>query len=247
MSFFGRLRKTNIKTLMAEQGPAAFLTYSAVSVASFGLWCGAAHYTGIDQKKLLGYLPFAAATSEAPAETAVAASTTPSQSLKLEQMAKEVVRDVRELGITQVQKAEHALKEGLEKAEHAVMEGLEMAETAVMESIDKAELAVSAMLNHQDTLPASSSTSSADFSKHGTVIAVAWVAHNVTFPVRLGLTAALTPYVASRIRGGYIDGLLKRYMSKLTPTASAATASAAGTTCAEANNTLRSKFIGIRK
>ncbi|KAJ3029380.1 UNVERIFIED_CONTAM: hypothetical protein HDU68_012347 [Siphonaria sp. JEL0065] len=235
MSFFGRLRSTNIKTLVREQGPAAFLTYSVVSVVSFGLWCGVAHHTGIDQQKLLACLPSIPGLSSSPKDGNII-----EQQSRFEQMANDVMHDVS----TQVHRAEHALKEGFEKAETAVMEGLEKAEHVMMDGIDKAETAVVAILHPTPSLQLAGSSeepssSGLGFSKHGTVIAVAWVAHNITFPVRLGLTAALTPFVASKIRGGYVDTMLKRYMSRF----SAASASKT----ANSKASLKSKMVGIRK
>ncbi|KAJ3017239.1 UNVERIFIED_CONTAM: hypothetical protein HDU68_011789 [Siphonaria sp. JEL0065] len=236
MSFFGRLGSTNIKTLIREQGPAAFVTYSAVSVVSFGLWCGVAHHTGIDQQKLLAYLPSIPGSSGTSKDGKIIEQQ--SQSLRFEQMAKDVVRDVS----TQVHRAEHAIKEGFEKAETAVMEGLEKAEHVVMDGIDKAETAVASILHPITPLPlaekSEESSSGLDLSKHGTVIAVAWVAHNITFPVRLGLTAALTPFVASKIRGGYVDTMLKRYMTRF---------SAASTFKSDSVTSLKTKMVGIRK
>ncbi|KAJ3083231.1 hypothetical protein HDU99_000245 [Rhizoclosmatium hyalinum] len=185
------------------------VTYTGVSVASFGLWIGLCHYTGIDARWL----------------STTTTSTLSTASKELEAALVEVQDDVAK----SVQAGSDALVEGFKRFNanlHRLEGTLDSVAQQVKEQLDSGEQAAAVV--------------GADLSRHGVVLATAWLAHNITFPVRLGVTAALTPYVAARIRGGYVDVLLKRMMTRLTPKATAAAAS-------DSNSKLKSTLLEIRK
>ncbi|KAJ3072342.1 hypothetical protein HDU98_003798 [Podochytrium sp. JEL0797] len=158
---FARLRPTfSIK----QQGPAALLTYSAVSATSFSLCCAGVYGT--------------LSTTATPPETDGIA--------EFVRIAKDVVRDVEGA----IVKGRVRVQEHLDRSEEALRD--------VKRAVELLDLDQQRGPTHPRT---------------DTIVALAWLAHNVTWPARIGVTAALTPYVARRLRGSYLDAVLARHMA----------------------------------
>ncbi|TPX68623.1 hypothetical protein CcCBS67573_g07134 [Chytriomyces confervae] len=237
---------SRFRKLMAEHGPAAMLTYSAVSAASIGS-CYVAVSSGVFERVKCQLLSAwtAAATNVDGVETAF------TQSIKDAEAA--VIRGIGSaekgilLGIEQAEVAikegihntEEAIKEGLHNTEEAIKEGIHHTEAAIKEGIHNTEEAFKEGISNTRTAVEHMGFSDGDreeslLSGHGATIAAVWVAHNVMFPVRLGLTAALTPVVASKMKGSRLDVLIRRV-------------TLAGQTKLGDTRVLVSKFVGLRK
>ncbi|KAI8830793.1 hypothetical protein BJ741DRAFT_333086 [Chytriomyces cf. hyalinus JEL632] len=227
------------RKLMAEHGPAAMLTYSAVSAASIG-FCYVAVSSGVFERvkcQLLG----------AWTATNVEVQTAFTQSIKDAEAA--VIRGIGSaekgilLGIEQAEVAikerSEAIKEGLHNTEEAIKEGIHHTEVAIKEGIHNTEEAIKEGISNTRTAVEHMGFSDVDreeslLSGHGATIAAVWVAHNVMFPVRLGLTAVLTPVVASKMKGSRLDVLIRRV-------------TLAGQTKLGDTRVLVSKYVGLRK
>ncbi|KAJ3132829.1 hypothetical protein HK100_004924 [Physocladia obscura] len=206
--------RSNIKTLLKEHGPAAILTYAGVSIASFGLWCSLVHYKILDMSSFdislaLQFLRISAPTtqqeqpsSETQSLILSAALADPSVSLslmsnntvsisdKIEQKLKQLSQDIKQ--------AEQDIEQEFERA----VQRFEEAEASVRESLDAA---VSAIVSTSE----SSGSATVKGCNHGTMLAVAWCMHNISWPARIGISAALTPYVGKMLRGSKVDAMMK--------------------------------------
>ncbi|KAI8611601.1 hypothetical protein BC830DRAFT_1140524 [Chytriomyces sp. MP71] len=104
------------------------------------------------------------------------------------------------------------LKDGLAEGIENMKVGIEHA----VEEIEKAEVWVLESLHAAPSLARGGSVEGGQASAEGgntaTTLAAVWVAHNLVFPLRVGVTAVLTPYVASRLRGSKADLVLRRLM-----------------------------------
>ncbi|KAJ3234492.1 hypothetical protein HDU81_001379 [Chytriomyces hyalinus] len=235
---------SRFRKLMAEHGPAAMLTYSAVSAASIGS-CYVAVSSGVFERVKGQLLSAWTATNVNSVETAF------TQSIKEAEAA--VIRGIGSaekgilLGIEQAEVAikegihntEEAIKEGLHNTEEAIKEGIHHTEAAIKEGIHNTEEAIKEGISNTRTAVEHMGFSDVDreesmLSGHGATIAAVWVAHNVMFPVRLGLTAALTPVVASKMKGSRLDVLIRRV-------------TLAGQTKLGDTRVLVSKLVGMRK
>ncbi|KAJ3381172.1 hypothetical protein HDU84_005294 [Entophlyctis sp. JEL0112] len=183
-----RASREKVRTLLSEHGPAALLTYSAVSVSSFALWCTIAHFNDIDMGTL-GRLLLPAI----PSSAAAAAITT-----SVDDALQDVAREVKQVA--------HGVEERFELAEVKMRETAGTAVAALMDRVDSVRIAGAAIGDGADAAVANVSS----FSKRTTVLAVAWCIHNISFPARVGITAVLAPYVGARLRGGRIEKMMKK-------------------------------------
>ncbi|KAJ3017240.1 UNVERIFIED_CONTAM: hypothetical protein HDU68_011790 [Siphonaria sp. JEL0065] len=179
--------KKGFKQLLAEHGPAALITYAVLSGISFAGFYVAIVSSGVDPLQLMHKLPFS--SSEVPE---IAASSPASKDI-----------------MDQVGDAIHAV-------EDAVAKGIENAEDIVGVGVE----GLDAILHHDDNGGDNKiSQVSGDEGKekpylNGTTALVAWCVHELFLPIRLGLTAYLTPRVSRRMKGGVIDRFLGSIMAR---------------------------------
>ncbi|KAJ3330861.1 hypothetical protein HDU76_004663 [Blyttiomyces sp. JEL0837] len=75
---------------------------------------------------------------------------------------------------------------------------------------------------------ASTPSTTSFYAKHGATIIVVWAAHNIIMPIRVGITAMLTPYVAKRLRAMGFEAWLKGFMRRSSNTAGTGTGTRPG-------------------
>ncbi|KAJ3205593.1 hypothetical protein HDU83_008912 [Entophlyctis luteolus] len=218
--------KQSFKELLAKHGPAALITYAVLSGISFAGFYIAVVASGLDPKALLHKLPFSG-QGHAEEQPRILSSKNEHQHQQpyiqdRMQPPNEAAPDLQSAE-TAVGAAVHFVEDSLHAAEHAV-------ENAVAASIDTAESVVAvgvegleAIIHMADTpspppptaveLPSTPPKSWLEFD--GTVVLVAWCVHELFLPIRLGLTAYLTPRVAARLRGSAFDILMHRAMNRV--------------------------------
>ncbi|KAI9331192.1 hypothetical protein BDR26DRAFT_870516 [Obelidium mucronatum] len=212
--------KKGFKQLLAQHGPAALITYAVLSGISFAGFYVAIVWSGVDPLALMHKLPFADKEEKTRDDKE-------EQGKKIEQHESKDLLD-------QVGDAIHVVGD-------AVAKGFENAEDVVgvgMEGLD-------AILHHeehhhhhhhnvqQETQPTVSYF-------NGTTALVAWCVHELFLPIRLGLTAYLTPRVSARMKGGAIDLWLGRIMARFGAKKGSEQAKEAG------DAALKAKLLDIR-
>ncbi|KAI9357060.1 hypothetical protein DFJ73DRAFT_821974 [Zopfochytrium polystomum] len=193
-------KATSIRGLMREYGPVAVITYFLVSVASITLWYIAVS-SGVDINPLVARIAnFRIAVHEKVADGMDA----------MQENIHQLGEEIKHVGGEVAVRMEKAMEEGLE----AVGEGLRRGERAVEEVRNSVAEAMELAHRQPADTATQPSESSSLYAKHGTTLLVVWAAHNLILPVRVGVTAVMTPWVAARIRALGLETWLKRVASR---------------------------------
>ncbi|KAJ3110403.1 hypothetical protein HDU96_006646 [Phlyctochytrium bullatum] len=207
-----------IRGLMKEYGPVAFITYSLVSAVSLTAWYAAIRL-GLDVSRITEALETAktylfppSPTAEPEPHTAVAMRAT-----RVLEGVEAAVLEVEASFVEAVASVADGMKDVLEALEERAMlarvppvpvPAISSPSTPPRRAtVSKMDTTMLATPSQPEAAPGALASF---YATHGTTVLMAIAAHNVILPVRVGVTALLTPWVAGRLRAwGMMAGIAR--------------------------------------
>ncbi|KAJ3102390.1 hypothetical protein HDU97_000597 [Phlyctochytrium planicorne] len=209
---------TTIRTLIKEYGPIAFITYSLVSTVSLTIWYTAIR-AGVDVSPVVKLFSSIRDTLTSWVDSMVVKVVPEEGEMigKVRMEGRRVLEGV-ELAILRV---EASFVEGVAGVADGMVDVVEGVRDGGMRQFADHPGRVPSptkganITPHPPALPSNvislpgANPLSNFYAEHGTTVLVAIAAHNIILPIRVGLTALLTPWVAARLRSW---GFLRFFM-----------------------------------